>query len=230
MPKQNFLGQKSQVKAGRPLVAVAIVVIGALIILGLIVLAQPVTNNNSNIAIENLNQNQNANNQVRLPSKNSTQIQKKLINLNFSLTNRENEAKEELAFTFDQDYLNNEYGFTVYYPQEYTYQEAKPADALLAVTFLGPTEDMPVITIYNDRSEAKEVENALVQNMSSSIKIEKKKYANIEATQITTSPPDATSTTGAQRVIWERDNYLFELTGVKSDDFLTEMLNSFAFI
>lgn len=230
MPKQNFLGHESQIKSGRPLVAMAIVIIGAFIILGLIVLARPVANDNSNIKTEDHDQNQNTNNQILLPIKNSTQTQTKSVNLNFSLTNQESEFKEELAFNFDQTYTNSEYGFSISFPKEYTFQESKPAAALLAVIFLSLTEDLPVITIYDNRSLAGEVENALAQNISSSIKIEKKKYSNIEATQITTASPDTTSATGVKRVIWEHNNYLFELTGVKSDLFLEEMLNSFVFI
>lgn len=226
MPKQNFLGQKSQVKTGLPLVAVAIVVSGALIVLGLTVLVQPQDNGNREINKEN----QNTNDQILLPLKNSAQTLTRLTNFNLSPTGQENKAEEEPELTFNQTYSNREYNFAISYPKEYTNQESKPAGALLAVSFLGPAENIPVITIYSERSGASEVENALAQNISSSIKIEKKKYANIEATQITTASWDATSATGAKRVIWEHDNYLFELTGVKSDIFLNEMLNTFAWL
>ena len=229
MPNQNFLGKKSEVKSGLPLVAMAIVVIGAFIILGLIVLARPATDDNSDIETENQKLNQNTNNQILFPIKNSPQVKPQSINLNLSLTNQTDEAEDELTFTFDQTYPNSEYNFSVSYPKEYTYQESKPDQALLTVTFLSFAENIPTITVYNDRSLASEIENALLAGVNSSIEIEKKTYTNIEATQITTASTEAANI-GVKRVIWEKDNHLFELTGVKSDSFLTEMLNSFVFL
>lgn len=220
--------QKSRIKENLPAVAVIIIVVAILVVLGLILLASPAENENQNLDNTAQTNNQNTNTQILIPIKNDVHKSIEPLNANtpFFLTN---EGEDDHPVSLEQTYSNSDYKFSISYPGEYLVQEdVQPVGAVFSVSFVTFAEDLPIVTLYEGKALTSEIENALAQSISTSIEIEKKTYANIEATLISTPSSDATDAAPAKRTIWEYNNYLFELTGAKSDDLRDRMLNSFA--